>query len=139
MCSRRDIYVSGTASILGHHTVHPGRADRQCREALANIEHVIGSANLAAHGVTPGRHLTDLRNVKVYVRAREDIAMVREICAGALAPDCDVAYFNVDICRPDLLVEIEGVVAPPGRTSAASPEPHHDVAHETIPGAGEAE
>ncbi|UOZ06993.1 FkbO/Hyg5 family chorismatase [Amycolatopsis sp. WQ 127309] len=107
------IYVSGTASIVGHRTVHPGRVDRQCREALANIAHVIGAENLAAHGLTDGRTPRDLRNVKVYVREHADLAQVREICAEALAPDCAVAYFTTDICRSDLLVEIEGIAMTP--------------------------
>jgi chorismatase len=104
------LYVSGTASIIEHRTVHHGRVDSQCREALANIEHVISADNLAAHGVHPGRRLADLHNVKVYVRHRRDMDTVREICAKSLDPAAEVVFLNVDVCRSDLLVEIEGIV-----------------------------
>lgn len=104
------IYVSGTASIVGHVTVHPGDVDGQCREALANIAHLLSGDNLARHGVLRGSSLTDLHNVKAYVRHSQDIATVKEICAQLLSPTADIAFFNVDICRSDLLVEIEGIV-----------------------------
>ncbi len=44
------------------------------------------------------------------MRHRRDIATVREICTQAFDPAADIAFLNVDICRSDLLVEIEGVV-----------------------------
>lgn len=104
------IYVSGTASVVGHLTMHHGDVAAQCREALSNIAHLLSADNLARHGLRPGRELTDLRNIKAYVRHRRDIATVREICAQALDPTADIAFLNVDICRSDLLVEIEGIV-----------------------------
>ncbi|NLU76606.1 hypothetical protein HCC61_28955 [Streptomyces sp. HNM0575] len=104
------IYVSGTASIRGHETLFPDDIERQCALALDNIAHVIGEENLSAYGVREGRALTDLRNVKVYVRNPEDIPVVRDMCARAFSPEADVAFLNVDICRSDLLVEIESVV-----------------------------
>ncbi|MEU9886549.1 hypothetical protein [Sphaerisporangium sp. NPDC051011] len=37
---------------------------------------------------------------------------VRRACSGAFSPHAAIAYVNVDICRDDLLVEIEGIVPP---------------------------
>jgi hypothetical protein len=48
----------------------------------------------------------------VYVRTRQDLPVVREICAKAFSPAADIAFLNVDLCRSDLLVEIEGIVFP---------------------------
>jgi chorismate lyase/3-hydroxybenzoate synthase len=107
------LYVSGTASIRGHRTLHRGDLDRQVACALDNIDRVVGRDNLAAHGVAGGYSVADLRNIKVYVRRPEDLERVRAICRDAFAPEADVAFLDVDICRPDLLVEIEGVVVPP--------------------------
>lgn len=115
------LFVSGTASILGHQTKHVGDVAAQCRLALENVAHVIGSGNLFAHDLAhdldSGHGLTDLTAVKVYVRHRADIPVVREICAAALAPTAEVAYLNADVCRSDLLVELEGVVAVRGSRS----------------------
>ena len=109
--SRGQIYVSGTASIRGHETLFEGDLDKQCTLTLDNIAHVIGGENLAAHGLARGRALSDLRNIKVYVRRPEDVPAVRARCAGAFSPDADVQFLTVDVCRSDLLVEIEGIVA----------------------------
>lgn len=111
------VYVSGTAGILGHQTMHDGDVAAQCRLALENVAHVIGHGNLFAHdvGADTGHAVTDLTTVKVYVRHRADIPVVREICSAALSATAEVAYLNADICRADLLVELEGVVgARPG-------------------------
>lgn len=110
-CGSGQIYVSGTASVLGHETVHAGQIVPQCRLALENIALLISRHNLAASGIDGGADLTDLTNIKAYVRHREDIAIVRELCAETFAPSADIAFLNVDICRADLLVEIEGIVA----------------------------
>jgi chorismate lyase/3-hydroxybenzoate synthase len=106
------IYVSGTASVVGHETLHRGQVAEQCGETLANLEHLLSAGNLARHGLRPGRRLEDLRNIKVYVRDQKDLLTVREICAKAFSPAADIAFLNVDLCRADLLVEIEGIVFP---------------------------
>jgi len=80
--------------------------------ALDNIDRLVGRHNLAAHGVAGGYSVADLRNIKVYVRRREDVERVRALCRDAFAPEADVRFLDVDICRADLLVEIEGVVVP---------------------------
>ncbi|MEU2792361.1 FkbO/Hyg5 family chorismatase [Streptomyces sp. NPDC007100] len=103
------LYVSGTASILGHASVHRGRIEEQVRTTLDNIAGVIGDANAAAHGLDHGYRLTDLHRVKVYVRRAEDLGTVRRMCGEAFSPEAATVFLNVDICRSDLLVEIEGI------------------------------
>ncbi|WP_327347366.1 FkbO/Hyg5 family chorismatase [Streptomyces europaeiscabiei] len=107
------VYVSGTASITGHRTRHAGDVKAQCALALENIAHLLGGANLARGGMRGGHDLKDLRRVKVYVRHAEHLPAIRAACADAFPP-ARVAYLNVDICRADLLVEIEGVVPAAG-------------------------
>lgn len=107
---RAQLYVSGTASIRGHETLFRGDVEKQCHLALDNIAHVIGTENLSTYEISAGNHLSDLRNIKVYVRHREDIEQVRKICLETFPATVDIAFMNVDICRSDLLVEIEGIV-----------------------------
>lgn len=108
---RGTAYVSGTASIIGHETVHVGDVRAQARTTLENIELLIGAPNLARYGIGDGFGLEDLRRVKVYVRHAEDIPAVQAVCSRLLPPSCAAVYLQADVCRRDLLVEIEGLAA----------------------------
>ncbi|GAB2961976.1 FkbO/Hyg5 family chorismatase [Saccharothrix stipae] len=106
---RGSLYVSGTASILDHATVSPGDVARQVQVTLANIAALIGADNLAEHGIEGGYRLDDLRAIKVYVKRPEDVPTVLRLCRDEFSRRADLAVFTVDVCRPDLLVEIEGM------------------------------
>ncbi|WP_214413522.1 FkbO/Hyg5 family chorismatase [Sphaerisporangium fuscum] len=106
------LFISGTASIIGSETVHQDDVERQCVTTLDNIAALVSRENLANHGIDAAPTLKDLDNVKVYVKHAADIPVVRRICSTALASEAAVAYLNVDICRDDLLVEIEGIIPP---------------------------
>jgi chorismatase len=103
------LFVSGTASILGEDTAHVDDIARQTVETLRNISLLVGSDNLGRYGVDGGYDVRDLDQVKVYVRHREHLPVVRDICTLVFPGDSEIAYFNVDVCRAELLVEIEGV------------------------------
>lgn len=104
-----DLFVAGTASIIGHETVHAGDIEKQCDVTLGNMAKVISRENLLANGIDDGRTLKDLRFVKAYVRREQDVPVVRAKCAEAFSSAAEVVCFTVDICRSDLLVEIEGI------------------------------
>lgn len=101
--SGRDLLlISGTASIVGHATMHVGDVRAQTQESLRNIEAVLQSANAKA-GASLWR-LQDLSGC-VYVRHAADYDAVRGILEGrGLHRFC---YLEADVCRADLLVEIE--------------------------------
>ena len=104
------LYVAGTSSIVGHRSVHADDAAAQCRTTLANIEELLDRNNLARHGVHATMGLTDLDRIKVYVRRAADVAAVREICGSAFDAHAAVSFIVIDLCRADLLIEIEGIV-----------------------------
>jgi chorismatase len=108
--AQRMLFVSGTASILGHETVHPGDIDGQCRLAIDNIAHLIGRENMALHSVAAEHALRELDFIKVYYRHGRDLTSVRMACSRAFRPDAQIRYIETDICRADLLVEIEALV-----------------------------
>lgn len=62
------IFVSGTASIIGHATVFAEDIVKQCDVTLENIALLISQKNLADHLVSGSATLSDMRGVKVYVR-----------------------------------------------------------------------
>ena len=101
-------YVSGTASIVGHETLHPGDVRAQTRETIANILALKNEA--AKRGVDTRDYLT---HIKVYVRHAIDIKVVGDEIASefktnnVFQKNTDIVYLEADICRRDLLVEIE--------------------------------
>lgn len=91
-------FVSGTAAIVGERTVHVGDVAAQTKTTIDNIAALLGD-----------RPLTDLR---AYVKHGEDIPTVRRLCEAAFGP-IPALYVRADICRDDLLVELEGTAGAP--------------------------
>jgi len=102
----RVLFVSGTASIIGHETVHHDSVGMQTRETLANIRAVIEQA--ALKGFPKVNYAKDLA-LKVYVRHERDIPVVMDIVREEYGHISEVLALQADICRTDLLVEIEAV------------------------------
>ena len=103
------IFISGTASIIASETRHAGDAAAQTHETLDNIAELICEENLRRHGLPGlGASLNALAMARVYVKRREDYATVQDICHRRLHA-IPIIYAQADICRPELLVEIEGI------------------------------
>jgi chorismate lyase / 3-hydroxybenzoate synthase len=98
------LFISGTASIVGHETFHIGDVGAQTRESLTNIEALLGEANRIAGAA---RFALGSLAYKVYVRHSADLPVIRAQVAEAVGPRAQVVYLRADICRQNLLVEIE--------------------------------
>jgi enamine deaminase RidA (YjgF/YER057c/UK114 family) len=98
------LFVSGTASIVGHETMHRGDVRAQTRETIANIDALLGEANRV---VGSERYGFETLALKVYVRRALDLSAVEETLVSTLSAPTAVVYLQADICRLDLLVEIE--------------------------------
>jgi len=109
------ILVSGTASIVNAETRYVGDVAGQTRQTLDNIEALIARSNFERLGVRrAGATLGDMVLARVYVKHQSDYEQVRAICRQRLG-ELPVTFSVADVCRPDLLVEIEGIaVAPRG-------------------------
>ena len=94
-------FISGTASIVGYETLHQGDAEKQTAETLLNIRTLL--QQIPFYDPAQGRML-----LKVYLRHADDLAMVRAKVQGEFGPACKVVYLHSNICRSDLLLEIEG-------------------------------
>lgn len=99
------LFVSGTASIVGHRTVHVGDAAGQAGESMANIAAVLAEASRQCRSAP---FALDELSYRVYVRHTADFpavsATLQPLIGGA-----ETVYVQADICRQDLLVEIEAV------------------------------
>lgn len=101
------LFISGTASIVGHQTVAPGDVAGQCRESMANIAAVVAEANRLCR--TGPYALTDL-SYRVYVRQATDFRDIRKTLAPLIGT-AEIVYMQADICRHDLLLEIEAMAS----------------------------
>ena len=103
------IFISGTASITAAETRHLGDAAAQAGETLDNIAALISEENLSRHGLPGlGTTLAGMGLARVYIKRKEDYSRVRAICEERLG-ELPTIYAVADVCRPDLLVEIEGM------------------------------
>ncbi|WP_018994093.1 hypothetical protein [Thioalkalivibrio sp. ALgr1] len=99
------LMVSGTASIVGHESRHPDDVVAQARETVTNLQ--------ALHD-TAGRELPGPAWLRVYLRRPKDRNAVAGVIADhykAMKPGPVIQWARGDICRPELLLEIEGVHA----------------------------
>jgi len=102
-------WVSGTASIVDSESRHLGDPEKQTAQTIDNIGRLISADNFTAHGLKgAGASLRDLAKIRVYLKRAGDLAKCRAICERRFG-SVPAVYAVADICRPELLVEIEGV------------------------------
>ncbi len=92
--------ISGTAAITGHASLHPGDLEAQLKETYANL------VALLEQGGLPAR-FTANDPLKVYLRHARDADAVQRFL-DAHAPDAPRLLLLGDVCRRELLVEIDG-------------------------------
>ena len=101
------LVVSGTASVRGEETMHVDDLDRQLDETITNLgelmERVASTTGIATHA--EGR----LDTMLVYVPRAEHLDRLVDRITRELADSSTRIEFRVgELCRPELLVEIEG-------------------------------
>lgn len=102
------LLLSGTASVVGSQSMHPGNLEAQLDETLRNIGALVGSDDVP--------EAEDVHYLRVYVRRPGDLATIRTKLAPYARGGTQITYLRADICRPELLVEIEGLAVPRGHS-----------------------
>ncbi len=102
------IYVSGTAAIRGEESVGEQSASDQTIITIENIEQLISKATLSDHKIPVNSHLPKLSHLRVYIKYKKDFSAVKSVCEKYYS-SIPILYLISDICRDDLLVELEGV------------------------------
>ncbi|TFG43041.1 MAG: hypothetical protein E4H43_02280 [Bacteroidia bacterium] len=103
------LFVSGTASIIGQDTIGKGDVNEQTVVTIENIRKVADRERI--------RKLTGIEDIgqgefsllRVYIKKQEDFKSVKRICNEHF-PGSPVIFIEADICRDDLLTEIEAEV-----------------------------
>ena len=104
-----NLYISGTASIIGSETVHIGDIQNQTVTTIENIAALISEANLKKNQISNGFGIEQLNYVKVYIKNIKQKDIVINLCEKYFLTK-NIMYMITDMCRPDLLVEIEGII-----------------------------
>jgi len=105
---RHHIYVSGTASIVGEKTLHPGDVEKQTYTTIENIFQLFSKENQEMLGLDFDISNIYFSHLRVYVKHQDDIPAVQKVCQSKI--HCNsFLYLESDICREELLVEIEGI------------------------------
>ena len=105
--SRVPLLLSGTASIVGHASQHADSLRAQLDETLTNLDSLLGAARERAPTLSP--HLDDTSRLKVYVRDAADADAVAAQLEARLGTRVPWLMLHADVCRRELLVEIEGM------------------------------
>lgn len=100
------LYVSGTASIVGHESRHSDTL-AQLDESLDNLDAVISHAD-HLHGIGI-QQANQLSRLKCYIRHADEQAIIQKHLVARLGDRLPVLMLAGDICRTDLRLEIEGV------------------------------
>lgn len=102
-------WISGTASIVNSESRYAGDIQAQTEQTIDNIKRLIAPENFKEHGIRrAGATLNDLTKIRVYLKRPTDLAVCRSVCEKRFGAVPSI-YLIADICRPELLVEIEGV------------------------------
>jgi len=101
---RRVLLIAGTASIVGEESKHAGDLGAQIAEVIANLETVI--VNASDSRSDPLQRLTDVR---IYVVRPGDSGTIEEEIRARSRKGIRIEMALARVCRPELLVEIEGL------------------------------
>jgi enamine deaminase RidA (YjgF/YER057c/UK114 family) len=97
-------FISGTASIDSDGAVvHRGDVMRQLERALGNVDALLRSGGATLH---------DMMHLVVYLRDPSDFSRVKSYLAEHFS-DLPMLIVHGAVCRPDWLIEVEGIAATP--------------------------
>jgi len=99
------IFISGTAAISGQESTSSLSVELQTEMTIQNMLSLISVANIEKHGIR-NVEKTSFNYVRVYVKYKKDMKPVIAICLKYFS-HIPIVYVVADICRPELLVEIE--------------------------------
>jgi chorismate lyase/3-hydroxybenzoate synthase len=102
------LFISGTASVVGHASQHAGLPDEQTRETITNLRGLIAHAEGITRGHVAGGQ--SQAQYKVYVRNAAHLTAIRTVLGEAPLASDQIIFLQGDLCRKELLVEIEGLI-----------------------------
>jgi len=102
-------FVSGTAAIRNEKSMDADSAVLQTRQTIENINFLISNKNIEQYTNEKNVYLS-LNSIRVYVKRCEDYAAIKAEVEKAW-PNVTAIYLLAEVCRTELLVEIEGIAS----------------------------
>jgi chorismate lyase/3-hydroxybenzoate synthase len=99
------ILVGGTASVRGEDSVYFGDLSQQLDETFVNLGALVSAARPGSNGVA----LSHYRELRAYVPQEANFDGVITAIAQKFPTLQRLEVLRADLCRPELLVEIEGI------------------------------
>jgi chorismate lyase/3-hydroxybenzoate synthase len=99
------VMISGTASIIGHASHHPGNLRGQAEETIRNLESVLQRAIAASAAIPP--RLDEQSLLKIYLRDATQVDLVDAVLKERLPKNVPYLVLEADVCRAELLVELD--------------------------------
>lgn len=110
--------VGGTASVVGEDSRHPRDLEAQTRETLANLAAVVDALRLDPRVDRRGDALSTYGSLRVHFVDEAHRPRLERLIEPAFEPTTEIEWVRADLCRPELLVEIEGVAELDGAAHA---------------------
>jgi hypothetical protein len=88
--------------------MYPGDVEKQTVTTIENIFRLFSRENQDEFGIHFDVSQIRFSHLRVYVKHQHDIPLVRKICQERLNSSSSL-FLESDVCREELLVEIEGV------------------------------
>lgn len=104
---RQRLLIGGTASIVGEDSRHELNIEPQLEETLVNLAALIGAA--CGSDESAATSLGRLADLRVYIVRAEDAPMIESVLRARCPAADRIEQTVARLCRPELLVEIEGV------------------------------
>ncbi len=107
------LLVAGTASVRGEESIHNDSLESQLQETMVNLRAIVSEGRCASGLVQKTRNDQPLAGVlatRVYYRRPEDLEWLEQNLPAELVAGAEVEFVHADICREELLVEIEIIV-----------------------------
>ena len=101
------VFISGTAAISGEKTAYPGNPKQQTCLTIENIDRLTSEENLKRNNIKAATITFDY--LRIYAKDRKDFERVKEECMHRYG-NAPCVWIQADICRNELLVEIEGII-----------------------------
>lgn len=100
------LLASGTASIVGHASMHVDDVAEQCCESLRNLRALLdeGEKHCGAHF-----DFSACQALRVYIREPNMLKLIQLIFEQSGIPAQNIVYIHGEVCRRELMVELEGV------------------------------
>lgn len=101
------VYISGTAAIRGEESLHDAGLAQQLHITMENIDYLVSEENLVASGV-PAKRSSGLSMLRVYLKEKSFVDEAKKLIEEYKL-SIPVSYLWADVCRDELLIEIEGI------------------------------